>query len=362
MTSDEAYSKGLAELRANLIRLKPGQAAYDEIVAPRDQVIAKYQPIFSPHHIPTLLKDEFTSFLYFENNHHWSNLYRQGLGAASDMDALRASLAILLDENKPLRERFPQALEMLNGFGKAIATAILTVAYPEKYGVWNSTSVKGLRQVGIWPNFERGAGDGGRYEKINGLLLRLSSDLKIDLWTLDSLWWILVEPGRLPQTKVITNSDVVKSRLRAEEADDQGSDEDDYCPDAVDRRELVKRQIRARRGQQRFRDALRVRYRDKCVVTGCGIVDILEAAHISPYRGDKDNDPVNGLLLRADIHTLFDLDLLGIEPAELRIEVHSTIIEEYGYLAGNSIRCKGDARPSKKALESRYELFCERRA
>ena len=174
MTSEESYSKGLAELRANLVRLKPGQAAYDEIVAPRDQVIAKYQPIFSAQHIPTLLKDEFTSFLYFENNRHWSGLYRQGLGAASDMDTLRTSLAILLDENEPLRDRFPQALGMVNGFGKAIATAILTVAYPEKYGVWNNTSEAGLRQVGLWPNFERGEGLGRRYEKLNSLLLRLS--------------------------------------------------------------------------------------------------------------------------------------------------------------------------------------------
>jgi hypothetical protein len=200
MTSEETYSKGLADLRANLIRLKPGQVAYDKIVAPRDQVFAKYQPIFSLQHIPNLLKDEFTSFLYFENNRHWSGLYRQGLGAATDMGVLRASLSILLDENAPLRDRFPQSLGMVSGFGRAIATAILTVAYPEKYGVWNNTSEAGLRQVGLWPNFERGEGLGGRYERLNNLLLRLSSDLKIDLWTLDSLWWVLFQPERLPQS------------------------------------------------------------------------------------------------------------------------------------------------------------------
>jgi hypothetical protein len=200
MPTDETYSKGLAELRACLVRLKPGQSVYDEIVAPRDEVFAKFRPIFCPQHIPALLRDEFTSFLYFENNCHWSNLYRQGLGAASDMDRLRASLAILLDENKPIRERFPQAVDMVSGFGKGIATAILTVAYPDKYGVWNNTSEAGLRQVGLWPTFERGEGLGGRYEKVNSLLLRLSSDLVIDLWTLDALWWDLAQPDRLPQS------------------------------------------------------------------------------------------------------------------------------------------------------------------
>ena len=34
---------------------------------------------------------------------------------------------------------------------------------------------------------------------------------------------------------------------------------------------------------------------------------------LPPYRGTKDNHPDNGLLLRADIHTLFDLDMIGID-------------------------------------------------
>ncbi len=57
-----------------------------------------------------------------------------------------------------------------------------------------------------------------------------------------------------------------------------------------------------------------VRYEHRCVVTGCTVIAVLEAAHIRPYRRPEDNDVKNGLLLRADIHTLFDLNLLGIEP------------------------------------------------
>lgn len=200
MVSEAKYNKVLGDLRGVRVRFQPGQKTYDEIVAPREQVFAKYQPIFSREHISSLTKDEFTSFLYFENNRHWSGLYRQGLGAAGDMERLRGSLAILLDESRPMRERFPEALDMVSGFGKAIATGILTVAYPDKYGVWNNTSEAGLRQVGLWPNFERGEGVGGRYEKINSLLVRLSSDLGIDLWTLDAMWWFLLEPERLPQS------------------------------------------------------------------------------------------------------------------------------------------------------------------
>jgi hypothetical protein len=109
--------------------------------------------------------------------------------------------------------------------------------------------------------------------------------------------------------------------LADEEADEHGSD-DDYIPLRGDRRLVVKRQIRARRGQRQFRDTLRKRHGDRCLVTSCTVLAVLEAAHISPFRGERDNHPDNGLLLRADIHTLFDLNLLGIEPERFRVSSH----------------------------------------
>jgi hypothetical protein len=190
----DAYEHTLSNLRSVLAKFNPGQKTYDAIVAPRDQVFAKYQPMFSIKHATKLSHDEFTSFLYFENNRHWSGLYRKGLGAATDMEKLRHAIGVLLDESRPIRERLPEALGMVTGLGRGIATAILTVAYPDKYGVWNNTSEGGLQQAGIWPDFAHGDGVGGRYEKINSLLKRLSSDLGTDLWTLDALWWFLMEP------------------------------------------------------------------------------------------------------------------------------------------------------------------------
>ena len=160
MISDAKHSRVLGDLRAIFAQLKPGQKTYDEIVATREQVFARYSPIFCTDHIADLSQDEFTSFLYPENNRHWSGLYRQGLGTATDMKRLRSALSTLLDEGRPIRERFPEALNMVTGLGKALATAILTVAYPDKYGVWNNTSEAALRQVGLWPNFDRGEGVG----------------------------------------------------------------------------------------------------------------------------------------------------------------------------------------------------------
>jgi len=140
--------------------------------------------------------------------------------------------------------------------------------------------------------------------------------------------------------------------------DEEGS----FHPQKGDHRKAIKRQIKERRGQQPFRDALRKLYGNRCLVTGCEILAILEAAHIKPYRREEDNHPENGLLLRADIHTLFDLDLLGIEPERLGVELHPNLAKdnEYRKLNGQILRCEPEQRPSRKALRMRYRLFLKR--
>ena len=164
------------------------------IIESRDTVLARYHPVFQPGNIPMLDEDEFRSFLYFENNQHWSGLYRHITTLCADMDALRETIAILLDSKRPLASRFDESVGRIKGFGKALATAILLMASPDEYGVWNNTSENALRQVNLWQEFVRGRTSGKQYEEINKLLKRLSSDLGVDLWTLDALMW-----GLLPE-------------------------------------------------------------------------------------------------------------------------------------------------------------------
>jgi hypothetical protein len=94
-----------------------------------------------------------------------------------------------------------------------------------------------------------------------------------------------------------------------------------------------------RRGQRTFRKLLLSAYHSRCAVTGCAVEAILEAAHIYPYQGDATNLASNGLLLRADIHTLFDLKLLSFDPESLTIfvspELHGT---EYGQYHATKLR------------------------
>lgn len=141
--------------------------------------------------------------------------------------------------------------------------------------------------------------------------------------------------------------------LEPEEAEEP----DRYSPNDEDERERIQRQIRARRGQRDFRLKLLERYDSKCLISGCSLVDALEAAHIVPYRGQKDNEPSNGLLLRTDLHTLFDLDLLGIEPSTLRVHVRERArLGGYNEFDGAQLNC-GSKRPSPAALEVRWAKY-----
>lgn len=78
-------------------------------------------------------------------------------------------------------------------------------------------------------------------------------------------------------------------------------------------RKKVERDIWERRGQKKYRETLLKTYQNKCAITACNATEALEAAHIIPVSMDGNHEITNGLLLRADIHTLFDLNLIGID-------------------------------------------------
>jgi putative restriction endonuclease len=135
---------------------------------------------------------------------------------------------------------------------------------------------------------------------------------------------------------------------------------DSYELNIKDYRKTVLRQIRERCGQEEFRQNLKYRYRNRCMVTGCQVIEAIEAAHIYPYRGLNDNNPENGLLLRADIHTLFDLDLMGIEPESLTIKFHPKVLSKKWYenFEGKKLKLLSpNQQPSQAALQYRWKCF-----
>lgn len=130
-----------------------------------------------------------------------------------------------------------------------------------------------------------------------------------------------------------------------------------------DARTRVMREIVQRLGQPQFRVRLVEAYRGRCAVTGCSILQVLEAAHIVPYRGEQTNTIINGLLLRADIHTLFDLNLLGINPDDsFKVTIAAAALgDTYEKFNGTKLRLPKDNRlkPSQELLRIRWREFLD---
>lgn len=85
---------------------------------------------------------------------------------------------------------------------------------------------------------------------------------------------------------------------------------------------------RARLGQGSFRVLVTNAYSRRCAMTGERTLPVLEAAHIKDYAESGPHSINNGLLLRADLHRLFDRNYLTIT-TDLKIEVSRRIHEEY---------------------------------
>jgi hypothetical protein len=196
----------MAKLRETLSRISPDSPdpefrAAAGTLAAKNEVIAKYGPMFAPHSLDALTAEGFRGFL--RNNTHWNSIHRQGGMMTADMGRLRDALKILVDETLPVRTRLDQLRPagqdpMVKGLGRAVITAILHVEYPEKYGVVNSTAEASMTALGIWPDCEWGSSFGQRYETVNRLLAELAQSLRVDLWTLDSLWSCLLRGQEAP--------------------------------------------------------------------------------------------------------------------------------------------------------------------
>ena len=114
-----------------------------------------------------------------------------------------------------------------------------------------------------------------------------------------------------------------------------------------------------RQGQSKFRASLQLSYDNKCAVTGYDISEALEAAHIRPYRGLHTNEVRNGILLRADIHSLFDFGVLGVDPDNSKIVLSKKAEHsKYSSLAGKQITVPDNSadRPDPQLLDCHLRL------
>jgi putative restriction endonuclease len=115
--------------------------------------------------------------------------------------------------------------------------------------------------------------------------------------------------------------------------------------------------VRPRLGQGTFRVAVTEAYERACAITGEHSLPVLDAAHILPYSEGGEHRTSNGLLLRADLHRLFEKGYLTVTP-ELQVRVSSKLRDEYKNgrtyypLEGCSLRL-----PQEKAAHPDRELL-----
>ncbi len=122
----------------------------------------------------------------------------------------------------------------------------------------------------------------------------------------------------------------------------------------IDAREKILTSIIRRRGQPNFRQQLLEIYGARCAITNCSVEEALEAVHILPYKGPQTNHPSNGLLLRADIHVLFDLGLITVDTKTMTVVIASSLMGScYAELNGARLHLPrtGAFNSSKDALD-----------
>lgn len=128
--------------------------------------------------------------------------------------------------------------------------------------------------------------------------------------------------------------------------------------DVEDARKRIDAQIVVRQGGREFRKSALKDFNGSCAISDWAVEAVLEAAHIVPYRGAQTDQADNALLLRADLHTLFDRELLHIDPETRRIKLAAPLKNgPYAAFEGQEVRlAEGvSATTFRSRLEQRIE-------
>lgn len=126
---------------------------------------------------------------------------------------------------------------------------------------------------------------------------------------------------------------------------------------------LRETRVRVRRFQDEFRGKLLDRFGEVCAVTGRQPREVLDAAHLYSYAARPVHEERGGLLLRKDVHRLFDSMLLLVDPDDARAHVAPALLDRYPSLEpldGQKLQVPNERMPRTELLASHAEAARER--
>ena len=103
-------------------------------------------------------------------------------------------------------------------------------------------------------------------------------------------------------------------------------------------------------GQGKFRQDLLDKYGDNCAVSGPAPREAIQASHLYSFAKSGKHESQGGILLRSDLHTLFDRGLLKIDPKSEKVFLDPTLKKFSTYWLLNDV-------PMKISISSKQKVW-----
>ena len=227
-----------------------------------------------------------------------------------------------------LKASAPRGQRLVAGGGFFVSASTTTIDWAWRaFGTENGVNNLAEFSDKIW-SYKSDVRNLGTYGEVTNIIL---TDV---FYFDDDEWYELGEPwsNSIVSGKTYRGQDAmrlmagVEQKLRARPLASRG---ESVTPVPAAKDGFVMTQAKHRIGQGAFRTLVADAYQRRCAITGERTVPVLQAAHIKSFADDGPNAVNNGILLRSDLHALFDAGYVTIED-DLRIVVSGRLHEDYG--------------------------------
>ncbi len=189
-----------------------GGLTYNSIpkwMADREQAYMRFSPPFKQDNLKNMeaVCHAYELWVLAKNNKSWTNLHRRGFEALDQPVKLCKLLSLIQQETVPIEKRVQSGLvgkNKVNGIGKGTLTGLLHTMYPDKYGVWNGSTVEAFEKLTITIPLMQSLKKGQTYTRINVELNKMASRLDTDLTYVDGFMWYVAT--RRKETEYISTN------------------------------------------------------------------------------------------------------------------------------------------------------------